>query len=599
MKELLETQKKLATRIKNGYTNLMKKGRDNVNLGAIEAKIDGLNEYLSKFRENDDKIKKLDKKAFQEDTYFTEDLPEQVEEIFCEVKGQILQERNNLGISGSSTSVIQSENSIRVHELPRMEIPSFSGEFSDWLEFKDLFSEIVIKEKISEAEKLKHLKMHVKGEAADLLRSVQASEGNFAEAWKQLCDYYTDKRRLVTMYVEAILDQPVIKSNSLSDLKKLINGVNFSINSLKQLGRNPQNWDDLLVIIIIRKFDLETRKEWEKRSCKTTEIPAMKDLLEFINVRINILERVEISTNKKDSKQDNSRSSRFSSAHVSYKASCPSCSSDSHSIYACPDFKLKSTEEIFDLVKEKRLCFNCLGAHRCAQCTSKKKCQICDRNHHSLLHRDKESVLSSNLVISNSLNSTQPATVFSKSSSHSVHVSNASTGSKTQVLIPTALVNVMGSDGKTHKARAMIDSGSQSSFVSQVLLKKLNLACIPNKTKIYGVCNSQSIDVRGESTLNISSTHDSNLKLQVNALVLPFITKYSPLHYTLPSSWDHIDGLKLADTFENPPSEIDILLGGDVLREIAVNGLKTGPSGTPVAQNTIFGWTLGGAISLS
>ena len=47
---------------------------------------------------------------------------------------------------------------------------------------------------------------------------------------------------------------------------------------------------------------------------------------------------------------------------------------------------------------------------------------------------------------------------------------------------------------------------------------------------------------------------------------------------------------------KNPPNEIDVLLGGDVIADILQEGFKPGISGTPIAQNTIFGWTLSGAI---
>ena len=102
------------------------------------------------------------------------------------------------------------------------------------------------------------------------------------------------------MFIESILDQQSLKSSSLCQLKKLIAGVNFSLNSLKQLDRSTDQWDDLLVIIIARKLDVDTRREWDKNSCTLKEISTMKDLTEFINLRINILERFESSTSKRD-----------------------------------------------------------------------------------------------------------------------------------------------------------------------------------------------------------------------------------------------------------------------------------------------------------
>ena len=438
----------------------------------------------------------------------------------------------------------------------------------------------------------------VKGEAADILRSVQASQGNFQQAWKLLDDYYSNDKRLVAMFIESILDQPSLKSSSLSQLKKLIAGVNFSLNSLEQLGRATKQWDDLLVTIIARKFDVETRREWDKKSCTLKEIPTMKDLTDFINVRITILERFEASSSRKDVKQEISRSSRHTN-HVSQvvnKVNCRLCSMDTHNTHMCQEFKSKSVDERYNIVKEKRLCFNCLGSHSRDRCPSKSRCRECNQKHHTLLHRNLEKPTSVNVVASDSASSMSQDSMFSKHTSHNVHVTSASTHLKNEVLIPTALIDVTGADGKLHKVRAMIDQGSQSSFVSQILLQKLKLPWKKSDSKIYGVCNSQGVNVKGETTLVMSSRHNSNVRLKVNVDVLHFITKYQPISYQLPVSWNHLEGLQLADTFENPLNEIDVLLGGDVIADILQEGFKPGISGTPIAQNTIFGWTLSGAI---
>ena len=284
----------------------------------------------------------------------------------------------------SPDAAVPQSSNINIHELPRIEVPYFSGNFCDWLEFEDLFSEIVVKEKISESEKLRHLKTHVKGKAADILRSVQASQGNFRQAWKLLDDYYSNDKRLVAMFIESILDQPSLKSSSLSQLKKLTAGVNFSLNSLEQLGRATKQWD-LLVTIIARNFDVESRREWDKKSFTLREIPTMKDLTDFINVRITILERFEASSSRKDVKQESSRSSRHSN-HVSQvvnKVECRLCSMDTHNTHICQEFKSKSIDERYNIVKEKRLCFNCLGSHSRDRCPSKSRCRECNQKHHT------------------------------------------------------------------------------------------------------------------------------------------------------------------------------------------------------------------------
>ena len=105
-----------------------------------------------------------------------------VEEFYTDEYGKFLEVKSQLAPPPSPSAVVAQDNNINIHELPRIEVSNFSGNFCDWLVFKDLFTEIVIKEKISESKKLRYLKTHVKGEAADILRSGQASKGNFQEA---------------------------------------------------------------------------------------------------------------------------------------------------------------------------------------------------------------------------------------------------------------------------------------------------------------------------------------------------------------------------------------------------------------------------------
>ena len=93
MKELLATQKNLATRITNAYSNLLKKGREKINMGAIDSRILLLESYIKRFRDNHQTVRTLDNTAFKNEDYFAKKIPEQVEEIHCDVVGEILQKK--------------------------------------------------------------------------------------------------------------------------------------------------------------------------------------------------------------------------------------------------------------------------------------------------------------------------------------------------------------------------------------------------------------------------------------------------------------------------------------------------------------------------
>lgn len=54
--------------------------------------------------------------------------------------------------------------------------------------------------------------------------------------------------------------------------------------------------------------------------------------------------------------------------------------------------------------------------------------------------------------------------------------------------------------------------------------------------------------------------------------------------------------LELADPNYNTPGNIGVLLGADIYGQIILAGLVKGPLGSPIAQNTHFGWILFGKV---
>ena len=78
MKELLATQTNLTTQIANAYTNLLEKGRENINMGAIKSRILLLESYIKQFRDNHETIRTLDNTVFKNEKYFAKEIAEQV-----------------------------------------------------------------------------------------------------------------------------------------------------------------------------------------------------------------------------------------------------------------------------------------------------------------------------------------------------------------------------------------------------------------------------------------------------------------------------------------------------------------------------------------
>lgn len=88
------------------------------------------------------------------------------------------------------------------------------------------------------------------------------------------------------------------------------------------------------------------------------------------------------------------------------------------------------------------------------------------------------------------------------------------------------------------------------------------------------------------------SSRVSGVAVDVAALVLPRLLSTKRKIEFSRATWLHIEGLALMDLDFGTNDEVDLLLGAEVYATIVQDGLRRGAARDPLAQNTIFGWTL-------
>ena len=80
-------------------------------------------------------------------------------------------------------------------KLPKISLPTFSGTYTDWMSFIDLFkSSVDSNSMLSNSQKLHYLKASLKGDAAKLLSSVTISDSNYEVAREILKNRYSNPR---------------------------------------------------------------------------------------------------------------------------------------------------------------------------------------------------------------------------------------------------------------------------------------------------------------------------------------------------------------------------------------------------------------------
>jgi len=104
-------------------------------------------------------------------------------------------------------------------------------------------------------QKMQYLISALKGEASDMIGSLEVSEENYAKAWAMLKERYDDSGLIIQKHVRALFEIPVmIKENHLS-LRRLLDTVLKHLRALKALKRPTEHWDDLMVHLITSRLD--------------------------------------------------------------------------------------------------------------------------------------------------------------------------------------------------------------------------------------------------------------------------------------------------------------------------------------------------------
>ncbi|XP_037930980.1 uncharacterized protein LOC119665804 [Teleopsis dalmanni] len=307
-----------------------------------------------------------------------------------------------------------------------------------------------------------------------------------------------------------------------------------------------------LIELSIKLDQLQNKQAAVAETNMRSSLPLPKEFLAFLELQFQLMEVVE-QKDKVAIKIKANRNNSVSSAVTVSKGNnnCKLCNVDRHPLYHCRKFLQFSPSQQLDWVKNQQLCFNCFRNDHVVNKCSSRSCTKCNKKHNTLLHLEVNNQTKQNIQPSSSGYNTAVTTA----------TANTSTGHRDYVLLPTARVKIIASNGNTSEVRALLDSGSQVNIVSERLVKRLNIS----KTKSL-LC------IEGIGKLQKNSTQRVNIKLQslnsrftteVEAFVLPNIVPPQPSCSYDISKWKVPNSIQLADPTFFQQGKIDILLGAE------------------------------------
>lgn len=584
-------QMEVCNQITKDFKKHKKTPNERITKPYIEIRIQRLEELWKKFNAGHDRLLEEYSEEYDSTIYTEKEVYDVTSEIYMDYKEELMAAVELFSYKfrpiDSKEECCNSSKHVGV-KLPKIVIPNFSGNYSEWITFKDLFESLVHNnDAFKDVEKLHYLKGYLTGEAELLLRQIPISNINYVKCWELLKQRYDNKRYICNTILKRLLSQKNATLESSTFLKELIDTSSDCLSALDNIGIDVSTWDAIIIHLLSLKLDLETRKQWELSAIgdvNSNKFPTFQEFKEFITRRYRALEFVE--TKKPAMINPNPRV-----LHVIHGTQCPCCS-EPHKIVFCKKFSTFHVTTRRAFVQKKGLCFNCLGAKHSARfCQNPTKCRICKRSHHTLLHPKGSTQANTQIVASSKVRMTNASTGNKKKSE-----AKFSAIESKQVLLPTAMVKAKSKNGEYVLMRAVLDQGSQISFITEAATKCLGLKMEPINRNISGLGKENNLISKAIVVLNLQSLISPETKISVKAYVLETITASLPETKIDLNSLD-TKHLRLADPNYHTPSKIDILLGAEVFGQVILDGIKKDSQETLVAQFTKLGWIISGIIS--
>jgi len=324
-----------------------------------------------------------------------------------------------------------------------------------------------------------------------------------------------------------------------------------------------------LAFYVKERMDSTLRMEWEKTISGSIPKPMLDDLDKFVKLRLL------------------HKPFTMPPASPSYAATQPSllrrtpmkcvACGEAHLLMRCNTFAGFDVERRNKLVREKHLCLNCFSErHGRKNCPSRFTCKSCGNKHHTLLHKDAATLNVSSMSLP-----PQPT----------VSPTLEEQPGSLQPSFPNTLVATLDHDGRTAKARVLLDSGCGVSLMTEELATNLRLKRYPHAVSLNGL--GKQVHSKYYVITTLLSSSRSYSTQPITFAVVPHL-----VCTTIPEDKDEIlasatlQNASLADP--ELGGRVDVFLGNLDLEDIVLSTYKDGKLRI---ITTPFGISVAGPIS--
>ena len=337
---------------------------------------------------------------------------------------------------------------------------------------------------------------------------------------------------------------------------------------------------------LLSKLESQDNVEFGREMNRSKKEENVSNLIEWLNNEATLRSRGKPTAECK------------SESHASEASSeddeCPLGCASKPLLPACPHYQAASVDEKWEIVKQNKRCRKCLKSHHTNNCFKPDgtTCNKCDRRHHRSLHNDSYTPKPRNHSSSPMNPEAPPFT------SHSTHTSSNHVhrnASKLPGICPVQKVKIKDEQGNQTEVVAMIDSGSNTSFISKSVAKKLGI----KGRETHLTMNLAGGKRRSESSelVNITIVSPLDESIEKPVSVYTISTPCSPAKTVSKQAVNNCAHLRtISNKLHLSGGKVDLLIGTDIADAFVDIHVLRGNTREPIAKRNCFGWYLLGQI---
>ncbi|XP_038116938.1 uncharacterized protein LOC119769109 [Culex quinquefasciatus] len=507
------------------------------------------------------------------------------ENLYCELKAKLLAKRKEEAPTQAAPA--QAKSTVSRVKLPEIKLPSFGGNITEWITFRDSFKSLIHNsENLSDFDKFTYLQSSLFGEALAEISTVRVSDTNYQVAWGVLENRYGNMKLILKSHLDAIFAVEPVRDECFEALNHLLSVVDKNLQMINKLGVKTEDWSILLAHVVTSKLDAATLRHWEEHNKKSKEFVKYETLLEFLREQCGVLQTID---SMKKATRNERRPPNLVTSWKSVREDSVRCASGN-----ITRFFTRTLAKGRTLPLQARTRRDLIQEHTIHTLPTTEDTKPNPSHTHSIYTNPTQTPVSQ----SSQPQSSQLATGHTAACNLSSSLVPSRTEEVREVLLSTAVVRICDSRGHTLFARALLDSGSQRNLMTKEFARKLKCRPQSDYLRVKGIGVAESTSTFAvTATVCARSSMISEFAASMRFHVLAKVTANLPFNNIDAEQLSIPEDVKLADPHYYRPGPVDMIIGAEHYYDLLSDGKMKLGEANPTIQNTELGWVVSGVVN--